>query len=162
VDHDVVESLDVDAGRTPSGATGARHARDRGRHLFGLAAAAQFAVQALDHGERRDLTLSIAMKSASMSSKFIPVMTASSALDESDVAIGRPSRRSALVSSSRPPQSRPHDVLAGTTGGSSIWRVTIGRSRASRVTDRRSRSCWSRSRPRRPSAGPYRGARGDR
>ena len=30
-------------------------------------------------------------------------MTASSALDESDVAIGSPSRRSALVSSSRPP-----------------------------------------------------------
>jgi len=93
-------------------------------------------VQALDHGERRDLTAVDAMKSASMSSKFIPVMTASSALDESDVAIGRPRVESALVSSSRPPS-----IASSRRSRWNHWRIfdlarDDWRSRASRVTDR--------------------------
>jgi len=54
VDHDVVETLDVDPRRTTSRAVRARGARDRRGQLLGVATV-QFTLQALNDRERGDL-----------------------------------------------------------------------------------------------------------
>jgi hypothetical protein len=72
VDHDVVEALDVDARprRVVRLVRGMRVTVVGS--LFGVAAAAQFAVQALDDGDWAEICpLSMAMKSASRSSRFM-------------------------------------------------------------------------------------------
>ena len=104
MDHDVIEALDVDPGAATRRATGTRHARDGGGHLLGVAAAAQFAVEALDDRERRDLP------AVDRHEERVEVLEVRSPRSprrahskRATWRSGRPSRRSALVSSSRPP-----------------------------------------------------------